>query len=200
MARLLDFIQGSSDFIDLVQNFTLLPDFVPNWLLLPSVDFKEGNHEYPKFLPQCYNLIILIVLDFWKFCCTVHKYNKMMWKTWPVHTFWPWHYGQNFAILSKHYKPFLPIQISENLIKTCWIYTHILVVPAFDWRNDFSWPKKSCSDQTIHIFSSDEPEPSWLKPLLKLKVFQLGSARLVTFFTSARNWKLTTNERIFKNS
>ena len=35
------------------------------------------------------------------------------------------------------------------------------------------------------LFSSDESE---------LKVFQLGSARIVTFFTSARNLKLTKNE------
>ena len=39
----------------------------------------------------------------------------------------------------------------------------------------------------IHPLSiSDEPEPSWLEPQLELKDFQLGSARLVTFFTSAR--------------
>ena len=44
-----------------------------------------------------------------------------------------------------------------------------------------------------YIAISDESEPSWLE----LKDFQLGSAWLVTFFTSARNWKLTKNEPNF---
>ena len=35
--------------------------------------------------------------------------------------------------------------------------------------------------------NSDEPEPSWFEPQLELKDFQLGLARLVTFFTSAQN-------------
>ena len=37
------------------------------------------------------------------------------------------------------------------------------------------------------VGSSDESKPSWLKPELELKDFQLGLARLVTFFPSARN-------------
>jgi hypothetical protein len=37
------------------------------------------------------------------------------------------------------------------------------------------------------VNNSDESEPSWLEPELELKDFQLGSARLVTFFPSARN-------------
>ena len=35
--------------------------------------------------------------------------------------------------------------------------------------------------------TSDESEPSWLEPELELKDFQLGSARLVAFFSSAQN-------------
>ena len=38
-----------------------------------------------------------------------------------------------------------------------------------------------------YLSTSDESEPSWLEPELELKDFQLGSARLVTFLTSARN-------------
>jgi hypothetical protein len=37
----------------------------------------------------------------------------------------------------------------------------------------------------VYIVTSDESEPSWLEPELELKDFQLGSARLVTFFPSA---------------
>ena len=37
------------------------------------------------------------------------------------------------------------------------------------------------------LVTSDESEPSWLEPELELKDFQLGSAWLATFFTSARN-------------
>ena len=44
------------------------------------------------------------------------------------------------------------------------------------------------------IFTSDEPEPSSLEPWLELKDFQLGSAWLVTFFSSARNQKLTEKQ------
>ena len=44
---------------------------------------------------------------------------------------------------------------------------------------------------------SDEFEPSWLEPELELKDFQLGSARLVTFFPSARNRKSAKNEPKF---
>ena len=44
------------------------------------------------------------------------------------------------------------------------------------------------------LFSSDESELSWLEPELELKDFQLGSARLVTFFHSARNLKSAENE------
>ena len=45
--------------------------------------------------------------------------------------------------------------------------------------------------------SSDESEPSWLEPELELKDFQLGSARLVAFFSSARNQKLAETSRNF---
>ena len=45
--------------------------------------------------------------------------------------------------------------------------------------------------------ASDESEPSWLEPELELKDFQLGSARLVTFFPSARNRKSAENEPKF---
>ena len=38
-----------------------------------------------------------------------------------------------------------------------------------------------------NLFSSDESEPSWLEQELELKEFQLGLARLVAFFSSARN-------------
>ena len=47
------------------------------------------------------------------------------------------------------------------------------------------------------IVSSDESEPSWLEPELELKDFQLGSARLVTFLSSARNRKLVENKLEF---
>ena len=47
------------------------------------------------------------------------------------------------------------------------------------------------------LYTSDESEPSWLKPELELKDFQLGSARLVAFFSSARNQKLAQNEPKF---
>ena len=47
------------------------------------------------------------------------------------------------------------------------------------------------------VVASDESEPSWLEPELELKDFQLGSARLVTFFLSARNRKSAENEPIF---
>ena len=47
---------------------------------------------------------------------------------------------------------------------------------------------------------SDESDPSWLEPELELKDFQLGSARLVTFFPSARNQKLAENELKFSFS
>ena len=35
----------------------------------------------------------------------------------------------------------------------------------------------------LMMVTSDEFEPSWLEPQLELKDFQLGSARLVTFFS-----------------
>ena len=44
---------------------------------------------------------------------------------------------------------------------------------------------------------SDESEPSWLEPELELKDIQLGSARLVAFFSSARNRKLAETSRNF---
>ena len=44
---------------------------------------------------------------------------------------------------------------------------------------------------------SDKSEPSWLEPQLELKDFQLGSARLITFFPSARNRKSAGNEPKF---
>ena len=46
---------------------------------------------------------------------------------------------------------------------------------------------------------SDESEPSWLEPELELKDFQLGSARLVTFFSSARNQKLAETSQNFSS-
>ena len=52
-----------------------------------------------------------------------------------------------------------------------------------------------CTMYVVH--RSDESEPSWLKPELELKDFQLGSARLVTFFPSARNRKSAENELKF---
>ena len=47
--------------------------------------------------------------------------------------------------------------------------------------------------------TSDETEPSWLEPELKLKDFELGSssARLVTFFSSARKQKSAKTSRNF---
>ena len=53
------------------------------------------------------------------------------------------------------------------------------------------------STNKFALICSDESEPSWLEPELELKDFQLGSARLVTFFTSARNQKLAQNEPKF---
>ena len=44
-------------------------------------------------------------------------------------------------------------------------------------------PDANCRTGGTGEAGSDEPEPSWLE----LKDFQLGSARLVTFFTLARN-------------
>ena len=93
-----------------------------------SVDFFKKNHQnILRFPPQCYNLIF-IILDFWKFWSTVDKYNKMMRKTWPVHTFWPWHYGRNVAILSKNYKQFLPSKSVKILLKHVEFITHTLKV------------------------------------------------------------------------
>ena len=51
------------------------------------------------------------------------------------------------------------------------------------------------ADRYIRI--SDGSEPSWLEPELELKDFQLGSARLVAFSSSARNRKLAENEPKF---
>ena len=45
--------------------------------------------------------------------------------------------------------------------------------------------------------TSDESEPSWLEPELELKDFQLGSARLVAFFSSARKRLLAETSRNF---
>ena len=50
---------------------------------------------------------------------------------------------------------------------------------------------------TLTIPYSDESEPSWLEPELELKDFWLGSALLVTFFTSARNQNSAENELKF---
>ena len=48
----------------------------------------------------------------------------------------------------------------------------------------------------LHVLLySDESEPSWLEPELKLKDFQLGSARDI--FPSARNKKSAENEPNF---
>ena len=58
-------------------------------------------------------------------------------------------------------------------------------------------PSDCCAKSATGLNSSDESEPSWLEPELELKVFQLGSARLVTFFPSARNRKLAENELKF---
>ena len=55
----------------------------------------------------------------------------------------------------------------------------------------------SLSFLLTYLLTSDESEPSWLEPELELKDFQLGSARLVTFFPSARNRKLAENEPKF---
>ena len=52
----------------------------------------------------------------------------------------------------------------------------------------------NCFHGLRHPDSSDESEPSWLEPKLKLKDFQLGSAQLVTFSTSARNWKFAEKQ------
>ena len=49
----------------------------------------------------------------------------------------------------------------------------------------------------MEVTVSDESEPSWLEPELELKDFQLGSARLVTFFPSAWNQKSAENEPKF---
>jgi hypothetical protein len=49
----------------------------------------------------------------------------------------------------------------------------------------------------LSLNNSDESEPSLLEPWLELKDFQLGSAWLMTFFTSARNQKLAENEPKF---
>ena len=48
------------------------------------------------------------------------------------------------------------------------------------------WPRGGSegAKKSIALTSSDEPEPSWLQPELKLKYFQLGSAR--DHFASAR--------------
>ena len=47
-------------------------------------------------------------------------------------------------------------------------------------------------------FCSDfDYTPSQLEPELELKFFQLGTARLVTFFPSARNRKLAENKLKF---
>ena len=57
-------------------------------------------------------------------------------------------------------------------------------------------PKHSISGNTLHfyvekiVFSSDEPEPSWLEPGLELNNFQLGSARLVTFSIQLGNFSI----------
>ena len=40
------------------------------------------------------------------------------------------------------------------------------------------------------VFNSDEPEPSWLEPGLKLNNFQLSSARLVTFSIQLGNFSI----------
>ena len=52
-------------------------------------------------------------------------------------------------------------------------------------------PSNNYVDMILSIFdhlpNSDESEPSWLEPELELKDFQLGSARLVTFYPLARN-------------
>ena len=48
-----------------------------------------------------------------------------------------------------------------------------------------------------YVACSDGSEPSWLEPELELKDFQLGSARLVAFSSSARNRKLAENEPKF---
>ena len=47
-----------------------------------------------------------------------------------------------------------------------------------------------------YVGTSDESEPSWLKLELELKDFQLGSARLVAFFTQlgSKNWPKTSRK------
>ena len=68
------------------------------------------------------------------------------------------------------------IQIVLSFFYTCCILFNLLIVTMY-----------------IILINSDEFEPSWLEQ----KVFQLGSARLVAFFTSARNQKLAENEPKF---
>ena len=60
--------------------------------------------------------------------------------------------------------------------------------------SNFYFPIKILQEFFKYLITSDESEPSWLEPELELKDFQLGSARLVTFFDSARMQKLAKKE------
>ena len=59
------------------------------------------------------------------------------------------------------------------------------------------YDSKSLEIQKFTKNTSDESEPSWLKPQLELNNFLLGSSQLLTFFPSVRNPKLAENELKF---
>jgi hypothetical protein len=65
----------------------------------------------------------------------------------------------------------------------------ILILVKADKDNPLDYLKDAFDIVRPSYVISDESEPSWLEPELELKDFQLGSARLVTFFSSARNQK-----------
>ena len=85
------------------------------------------------------------------------------------------------------------LQKAEQDISTC--QTNVSIWPLtqnIGAIHTFGYAKTS--------FTSDESELSWLEPYskwLELKGFRLGSAWLVTFFTSARNRKFAENEPKF---
>ena len=75
-----------------------------------------------------------------------------------------------------------PVACFAELVETClWaIWAEQFIHRTLDFWPD--QPRRNQMYQTERVTSSDESEPSW-------RIF--SSARLVTFLTSARNWKLT---------
>ena len=88
-------------------------------------------------------------------------------------------------------RPFADRCVAEYVVR---VQTWFKLLVGWDF---FGWNFNNYVDKMRWVRDSDESEPSWLKPELELKDFQLGLARLVTFLSSARNRKSAETSRNF---